>query len=72
MNREEHLNWCKKRALEYVNDGNYKDAIISMLSDLKKHPDTENHSGAVIGVMLMINGNLSDIKSVTDFINGFN
>ena len=37
MERDEHLAWCKKRALEYVERGNCHEAVSSMLSDLGKH-----------------------------------
>jgi hypothetical protein len=37
--REEHLEWCKKRALEYLDRGEVANAIASMGSDLRKHED---------------------------------
>ena len=37
---EEHLAWCKKRALEYLDAGELANAFTSMLSDMDKHPDT--------------------------------
>jgi hypothetical protein len=37
--REEHLEWCKKRALEYLDRGDVENAIASMGSDLGKHED---------------------------------
>jgi hypothetical protein len=39
MTRAEHVAWAKARALEYVEAGNYQDAMSSMMSDLGKHPD---------------------------------
>jgi hypothetical protein len=39
MTRDEHLAWCKKRALEYWRDGDLLNAITSMGSDLDKHPE---------------------------------
>jgi hypothetical protein len=39
MARDEHLAWCKKRALEYVDRGELVDAVASMGSDLRKHPE---------------------------------
>lgn len=38
--REEHLEWCKRRAREYMNDGKLAHAAASMVSDLGKHPET--------------------------------
>jgi hypothetical protein len=34
MDRAEHLIWCKKRALEYVDRGELANAVASMGSDL--------------------------------------
>lgn len=45
MTRAEHLYWCKKRALEYVEMGDTQQAFTSMASDLNKHPDTLGHGG---------------------------
>ena len=33
MNRQEHLDWCKKRALEYVDAGDLSGGMASMMSD---------------------------------------
>lgn len=68
--RDEHLQWCKERALKYVNNGNGRDAISSMLSDLSKHPDTE--SLLHIGGMLMMCVNTNDMEDVRHFVDGFN
>jgi hypothetical protein len=39
MTRDEHLTWCKQRALEYVDRGDLLGAVTSMGSDLVKHED---------------------------------
>lgn len=39
--REEHLEWCRQRALEYVDADDPVQAYASMSSDLRKHPETE-------------------------------
>ncbi len=72
--RAEHLQWCKDRALEYVEIGDNQQAFASMISDLRKHDDTEASAkmGGELGMMLMLSGNLSTPKQMTDFINGFN
>jgi hypothetical protein len=36
----EHLEWCKSRALEYLEQGDLLQAHASMISDLSKHPET--------------------------------
>lgn len=73
MTREEHIDWCKKRALEYWTHGDLKGAVISMLSDMRKHKETFNHSGLQIGNMwLTSSGPLKvDRDFVLHFIEGF-
>jgi hypothetical protein len=73
MTREEHMNWCKERALAYVAEGDYGSAVASMLSDLAKHPETEASSRgacAQMGMLLLMNGLTDD--GATRFIKGFN
>jgi len=69
--REEHLAWCKTRALEYVDHGDLRQALTSMGSDLTKHDETKNHPAITIMVQLMLLGKLSSSDEVTRFINGF-
>lgn len=72
MTRQEHLDWCKKRALEYVENGDVQQAVASMLSDLEKHSETAGHAGSQIGVMLLLGGFLNGSEKVKDWITGFN
>lgn len=72
MTRAEHLQWCKDRALKYLDIGDTMNAFSSMMSDLRKHPDTENHFGIEMGMMLMMHGNMKSISDVKKFIVGFN
>ena len=71
MTREEHLNWCKRRAMEYVETNDLSQAVTSMLSDLGKHPDTKKSldwaSPLGVGILLMKNK-----QRVVEFIQGFN
>lgn len=73
MTRQEHLQWCKERALEYVNRGELTDALASMLSDLGKHPETESSlkSCAPLAMMLKMSGQLSTREQMRNFIEGF-
>ena len=70
--RDEHLAWCKQRALEYVERGDVSQAYASMASDLRKHPETEKHAAIELGMMLMMSGNLSSKADMRRFIEGFN
>ena len=71
MDRQEHLDWCKKRALEYLNRGDVSNAIASMMSDLNKHPETEssNTSLGMLGIMYASN---NDVDGARRWITGFN
>lgn len=72
MTRNEHLEWCKQRALEYVDMGDTAQAWASMASDLKKHPETANHSALELGMMMLMAGHLSSSDKMHKFILGFN
>jgi hypothetical protein len=71
MTRSEHVAWCKERALEYIEDGDLPNAVASMLSDLEKHPETENLPRALgpIGLLMAMN---QDKAGVRRWIEGFN
>jgi hypothetical protein len=73
MTREEHLEWAKKRALEYLDVGDSRQAFTSMMSDLRKHPELENHVGGQIGVgFMMLSGWIDNPVEVRRWIVGFN
>jgi len=40
VTRNEHLAECKKRALKVLETGKLKDAVASMASGLREHPET--------------------------------
>jgi hypothetical protein len=64
--------WCKQRALEYVDKGDVSQAWASMVSDLRKHPETEGHAAIDLGTMMLFSGNLKTATQMRDFIEGFN
>ena len=71
--RIEHLNWCKERAIAEM-DFHHKPsgAIVSMMSDLRKHPETNSEVLiSLCGMQLMMNPNPSR-QEVINFLNGFN
>lgn len=72
MNRAEHLQWCKDRAMEYVDSGDLTEAVASMCSDLNKHKDTRNHAGIQLGMSLMMAGKMGTTSEARKFIEGFN
>lgn len=72
--REDHLNWCKDRALEYVEAGNNVEAVASMTSDMNKHSETRDSSGslAMLGIQLLSIGAMATKEQGRNWINGFN
>ena len=72
MNRAEHLEWCKRRAIEYIDINDTTQAWTSMVSDLRKHPETSNHSAIELGTSMLFGGFLSSQDEMRRFILGFN
>lgn len=72
VSRQDHLVWCKNRALEYVEMGDIAQAWASMASDLHKHPETDWHPALDLGTMLIVGGHLSSQEEMRKFIEGFN
>jgi TorA maturation chaperone TorD len=72
MNREEHLQWCKIRALEYVDSDDIQNAWASMASDMQKHEETKDHIAINLGMSLMMIGQLSTPQEMRKFIEDFN
>ena len=65
LTRDEHLAWCKRRALEYVDAGDLTHAVASMASDLKTHPDTDNpalNGLVMIGMMYATDGDKAAVQ----------
>jgi hypothetical protein len=72
MTRDEHIEWCKKRALEYFDAGDLPNAFTSMVSDVRKHPECENHPGLLIGAgFLLLPGWIQNREEVRRWIVGF-
>ena len=72
MNRAEHLQWSKDRAMEYVYTGDLSNAFASFISDMGKHPKTENHAALQLGSMLLFGGHLDTKDKMEKWILGFN
>jgi len=71
MDRKTHLEWCKKRAHEYLARGDIPNAVTSMLSDMNKHPETalNNPTLAMLGMLAVQSGSETEARR---FIDGFN
>ena len=72
MNRQEHLQWCKDRALEYVNEDDLQNAFASFQSDMRKHDETQNHLALELGMTLLLSNNLASPDQMRQWIEGFN
>lgn len=71
MTRAEHLEWCKKRAHEYLARGDTVNAVISMMSDLSKHPETA-HKNPMLDMLGVMAAQSGDEREVRRYIDGFN
>lgn len=72
MTRQEHLDWAKTRALEYLDEDDLTNALASMVSDMGKHPETIDHPASTLMMGLMMTGHLDNPSQVREFIEGFN
>ena len=71
MTRSEHMQWCKNRALEYIKDGDINGGITSMMSDIRKHNETESDALSSLCMMMLMSGQLETTAQAEKFINGF-
>lgn len=51
--RADHLRWCKERAFEYLDKGEWGGAWISFRLDMAKHGRTRDHIALEIGDQLV-------------------
>lgn len=70
IDRDEYLANCKRRALDYLNEGDIKNAITSMMSDLSKHDDFKGIANKLMSLALfhMMHPDRHEAKR---FIEGF-
>lgn len=73
MTRAEHLQWCKDRAMVYVQAGDNAQALASMCSDLDKHPETRAPASLnQLALQLMMGGWLETKEAMARWIQGYN
>jgi hypothetical protein len=67
------LDWCKARALAYVDEGDLASAVASMGSDIQQHPETKMSDRAlsVLVMVAMLHVEAGDPNEVRHWINGF-
>jgi len=69
--RQEHLDWCKKRAYEFCDKGDVIQAWCSFISDMNKHSETRNHPTLELGNQLLASGHNNTPEDMKHFIEGF-
>jgi len=74
MNRTEHLQWAKDRALKYVAIGDNIQAFASFASDVSKHDDTKGIGETIemLGMPLLMMGALDNPREMRKHIEGYN
>jgi hypothetical protein len=69
MTREEHLKWSIKRAIEEMDYYHDPDkALVSMMSDLRKHPETND---VTLQSMCVEQFGKLPRQAMINFLNGF-
>lgn len=68
----EHMAWCKQRALDELEHGDCGNALASMASDVRKHPETYTEAVtmliATVGMQHAVSGDRAQMRR---FIEGF-
>jgi hypothetical protein len=67
---DEHIEWCKQRAMEYLNRGDLVNAVASMTSDLNKHNGTRNINAYIL-LLGAMRAQEQDADGVRRWIEGF-
>ena len=69
--RDEHLEFCKKRAHAYAERGELLDAVTSMLSDMEKHDETKLGLRSPLATAALMWAAAGDHANVVRWIDGF-
>lgn len=72
MTRAEHIAWCKRRAIEEMEfSHDPKQGVISMMSDIRKHPETNSETLKALCLATLLSRPCTE-QIVREFIEGFN
>lgn len=66
--REAHLQWCKLRALECLDNYDIATAFSSLASDLEKHEETRGHSSIRLGFGMLATGQMDTPEIFRQFV----
>ena len=70
MTREQYVQRSKERALALLGEGRIREAVISMMTDMRKRPDCGvPHEVDAIGIFAAADG---DVAMAHAYIDGFN
>lgn len=79
MTRQEHINWCKERAIQEYDyyaktepNSALRNGITSMMSDIGKHPETASASLQMLCTTQLMMKPRMTRQEFVNFINGFN
>lgn len=64
--REEHLDWAKARAIEFLDNGDNRQALASIASDLNKHDETRNHPDIPKLGAMVFSANMGGLRSLIE------
>lgn len=71
--RLEHIKWCKDRAIQEMDYSRKpSQGIVSMMSDLTKHPETNSEVLQSLCMMQLVTNPNITRQEVINFLNGFN
>lgn len=71
--REQYVQWCKDRAMEYVERGDLLEGVTSMMSDMDKRDDTKLKGAlGALGIHAAMQAQQGNRDMVERFILGFN
>jgi hypothetical protein len=76
MTREEHIKWCKQRAIEEFDyypkfPEALRNGLTSMMSDINKHPGTRSDALQSLCLMQLMGNRINSRQEFVNFINGF-
>jgi hypothetical protein len=73
ISKQEHMQWCKDRALAYYDRGEKDSAIASFLSDVGTHPGTEHitNNGSMFMAKLCLQDGLGSRDQFAKAMKGF-
>ncbi len=72
--RNEHLAWCKNKALAEIGEGTptlIRNALDTFIAELIKHPDTQHHIAITTGTLMLAGDMLTTKAEMEEFINSF-